>query len=71
MASDNQVTKSTSIADVINVCPNAVEIFNRYGMGCFACMAAAAETVEEGALMHGIDVNDILKDLNAACKQSS
>lgn len=68
MASECKITKSTSIADVINICPNAVEIFNRYGMGCFACMGASAETVEEGALMHGIDVEDILKDLNAACE---
>lgn len=71
MSSDNIVSKDTRIADAISICPDAAEVFNKHGMGCFVCMGASSETIEEGALMHGIDVDKILEDLNAACKQGS
>lgn len=65
MNSDKTITKHTRISDVIKICPSAPEVFSRHGMGCFACMASSAETVEEGAQMHGVDVQVILADLNA------
>ncbi len=61
------ITKDTKISEVIRVCPEASEVFSRYGMGCFMCMAASAETVEEGALMHDISVSDLLAELNSIC----
>lgn len=67
MASEKPITKDTPIAEAITICPDSSEIFEKHGMGCFACMAASAETIEEGALMHGIDVDDILRELNAKC----
>ena len=68
MLSDKPITRDTRISDVIKICPTAPEVFTRHGMGCFACMAASAETVEEGAEMHGIDVDAILDELNSACR---
>jgi len=71
MLSDKPITKDTSIAEVIRICPRAGEIFDRYNMGCFVCMAASSETIEEGALMHGMDVQAIVDELNAACASSA
>lgn len=68
MLSDKLITRDTRISDVIKICPSAPEVFNRHGMGCFACMAASAETVEEGAQMHGVDVDAILDELNSVCQ---
>ena len=67
MSSDKPIAKDTSIAEVIRICPTAGEIFDRYNMGCFVCMAASSETIEEGALMHGVDIQAIVDELNAAC----
>ena len=63
------ITKDTSIDEAMRLCPNAPEIFKRHGMACCACMAASAETIEEGALMHEIDAQAIVDELNADCKE--
>lgn len=68
MSSQGVITKDTTIAEALRLCPNAPEIFNEVGMGCCACVAASAETIEEGALMHEIDVQALVDKLNAACK---
>ena len=68
MSPKSLITKETSIAEAINICPKAADVFTKYKMGCFACLAASAETIEEGALMHDIDVQAIVNDLNAACE---
>ena len=60
------VTKDTRIADLLRSHPEAVEVFSRLGLGCFVCMGAAMETVEEGAVMHGLDVDVIVAELNTA-----
>ena len=67
MSSDKPITKDTPIAEVIRICQGAGEIFDRYNMGCFVCVAVASETIEEGALMHDVDVQAIVDELNAAC----
>lgn len=67
--SSEKITKDTTITEAIRICPGSSEIFQSYGMGCFACMAASAETVEEGAEMHGVDLESMLRDLNAACTE--
>ena len=67
MTSDCKITKDTRISDAIRMCPESALVFERLGMGCYSCMAASAETIEEGALMHDVDVDEILKELNASC----
>ncbi|MBQ4403680.1 MAG: DUF1858 domain-containing protein, partial [Selenomonadaceae bacterium] len=34
------------------------------GMGCFGCHAAQFESIEEGALVHGIDPDKLVEALN-------
>ena len=58
------LTGAEKITDVVERHPQTVEIFQRYGMHCFGCMAARFENLEQGALAHGIDVESLLKDLN-------
>lgn len=60
------ITKDMSITDVVNTYPDTVEVFLRYGMHCFGCMAARFENIEQGALAHGIDVDMLINDLNQA-----
>jgi hybrid cluster-associated redox disulfide protein len=67
MSQDTAITKDTTITEAIRLCHSASEIFNNHGMGCFACMAASSETIEEGAQMHDIDVQMVVDELNAAC----
>ncbi len=59
------ITKEMSFSEAMAVNPKAGEIFHKYHMGCVGCIAAVFETIEQGANAHGIDVEALMKDLNA------
>lgn len=61
-----KITKDMSIREVVEAYPQVVPVFIEHGMGCLGCAIASFETIEEGAIAHGIDVEQLLKDLNAA-----
>jgi len=60
------VTKDTRIGDLLREYPQAAEVFSRHGLGCIVCLGASMETVEEGAMMHGLDTDEIIAELNKA-----
>ncbi len=63
MAEKKLITKDTLIIDVLDINPDAREVFEKYGMHCLTCMFAS-EPVEDAAAVHGIDVDELLKELN-------
>ena len=60
------ITKDMSITDVVSKFPETVQIFMKHGLHCVGCAAARFENLEQGANAHGIDVADLVKDLNKA-----
>lgn len=62
---ENKITGDTLISEVINLNENAGEILMSFGMHCLGCAIAHGETVEEAALVHGIDLEKLLEALNA------
>ena len=58
------ITKDTIIGDVIKENPNAVGILMSFGMGCVGCPSAQAETLEEAAIVHGINLDDLIEAIN-------
>ena len=58
------IRKNMSIEEVVTQYPETVAIFQRYGLGCVGCGAALFENIEQGAEVHGVDVDALLKDLN-------
>lgn len=61
------ITRQTSIIELLRSHPLVREVFAKHGMGCIGCMGAATETIENGAKMHDIDVDALLKELNELC----
>ncbi|MBQ9145526.1 MAG: DUF1858 domain-containing protein [Clostridia bacterium] len=62
------ITPDMMILDVV-VQGNAEaveQVLTDIGMHCLHCAFAHGETVEEAALVHGIDVNELVKRLNEA-----
>jgi hybrid cluster-associated redox disulfide protein len=55
-----------AIGEVVEKFPQSVEVFLRHGLMCFGCAVARFENVEQGARAHGIDVEALITDLNAA-----
>ena len=67
------ITKQTTIEEIISSYPETVKFFNDLQMSCGSCFAVKFDTLENGALMLGMDVNDLLTRLNqfvSACSTS-
>lgn len=59
-----EINKDMRIEDVLEIAPDSAEIFMGFGMHCFACPMGTMETLEEAAVVHGIDLDELIKKLN-------
>lgn len=62
----DSITRDMPIGDVVQNYPQTIEVFLKHGLMCFGCAIARFENVEQGAAAHGIDVEALMQDLNAA-----
>jgi len=60
-----EIKKDMTIGEIIRMKPEAAGILMTFGMGCIGCPSAQAETIEEAAMVHGINADELLKALNA------
>lgn len=60
-----KITKEMSIIEIIQTCPQAGEVFAKYGLGCIGCAAARYENLEAGAKVHGVDPDQMVEEINA------
>ena len=58
------VTKQSIIGDVLDYDRGTAEFFFAIGMHCLGCPASRGESVEEACAVHGIDVEELLAELN-------
>ena len=65
------ITKEMPIGDVVEEYPQTIEVFLKHGLMCFGCAIARFENVEQGAQAHGINVDTLIQDLNAAVPQTN
>ena len=63
------ITKDMSIMEVVTNYPDTVPVFMQSGMGCIGCAAAHFENIEQCALVHGIDVDELITALNDVVPQ--
>jgi len=59
------IEKTTKIGELLEMAPEKASILLEAGMHCLGCPASQEETIEEACSVHGIDVEEILKQLNA------
>ena len=57
------VDKNTTINDILSAYPEAMRFFNEKQMSCGSCFAVKFDTLENGALMHGMDVTTLINQL--------
>ncbi|GJL77531.1 MAG: hypothetical protein NPINA01_05200 [Nitrospinaceae bacterium] len=58
------IKKDTKINEIISAYPDAVKFFTDLNMSCSQCFAVNFDTLENGALMHGMDANKLIDQLN-------
>lgn len=59
------IEKTTKIGNLLEQYPDKADILLEAGMHCLGCPASQAETLEEACGVHGIDVDELVKKLNA------
>ncbi|MDA0690746.1 MAG: DUF1858 domain-containing protein [Nitrospinae bacterium] len=58
------IKKDTKINEIISAYPEVVKFFTDLNMSCGQCFAVNFDTIENGALMHGMDVSKFIDQLN-------
>lgn len=59
-----QITKDMIIADILAVDPSIAAILMAAGMHCIGCPASQGEALEEACMVHGMNPDEVLKDIN-------
>ena len=58
------IQKDTPISQIISSYPQTIKFFNDMQMSCSSCFAVSFDTLENGALMHNMDVNTLILKLD-------
>ena len=58
------ITKDIKIEEVVTQYPETMMVFMKHGLHCVGCHVSAFESIEDGAIAHGINVDALVDDLN-------
>ena len=59
-----QVTKQKLIGELLQLDPNIAGVLMRAGMHCIGCPSSQMESLEEAAMVHGMDVDVLVEQIN-------
>jgi len=65
------ITAEMPIGDVVRKHPESIAVFFNHGLHCIGCQVAAYESIAQGAAAHGIDVETLVNELNAAVAEGA
>ena len=54
------ITKETTIGEALQINPDIAPVLLEIGMHCLGCPSAQGETLEEAAMVHGIEVDTLM-----------
>jgi hybrid cluster-associated redox disulfide protein len=63
--SEGKITKDTTIVEALKF-PGVEEVLSKYGIGCMGCPMISFEKIGDIAIMHGVNLDKLLKELNEA-----
>ena len=66
-----QISKDTKIGELMTVFPEAAPILMEIGMHCLGCPASQGESLEDAAMVHGIDADLLVEKINAFLKANA
>ncbi len=59
-----EITKNTTIGDILDADRGTSVYFLQMGMHCLGCPASRGETIEEACAVHGVDPDELVKKIN-------
>lgn len=58
------INKDMTIGEIIRLKDNAPQILMGFGMGCVGCPSSQAESLEDAARVHGLNLENLIVALN-------
>ena len=59
-----KVTKDTMIGELLQIDADIAPMLLNIGMHCLGCPSSQMETIGEAAMVHGIEPDDLVNDIN-------
>lgn len=59
-----EITKDTLIGDILDADRDTAKYFLEMGMHCLVCPSARGESIEQACMVHGVDVNSLVDEIN-------
>ena len=59
------ITKDMTIGEILRTNPDVAPILMNAGMHCLGCPSAQGESLEEAAMVHGMDIDDLMAQIAA------
>ena len=61
-----KITKDMLIGDLLDAHPEVAPHLIAMGMHCLGCPSARGESLEEACMVHGVNVDDLIKTMEAS-----
>ena len=61
-----KIKKTMTIEKVLSLDENLTTVLLGFGLHCFGCPMSRMETLEQAAMVHGVDVDIMVEKLNEA-----
>lgn len=59
------ITKDMTIGEILRQAPKVGPVLMEAGMHCLGCPSAQGESLEEAAMVHGLDVDALMEKIAA------
>ena len=59
------ITKDMTIGEILRTNPAVAPILMEAGMHCLGCPSAQSESLEEAAMVHGMNIEDLMSKIEA------
>ncbi|MCI5911145.1 MAG: DUF1858 domain-containing protein [Oscillospiraceae bacterium] len=59
-----EITKETTMGEMIEFDRGIAYILMESGMHCVGCPSSIGESLEEACMVHGLDADEVLKNIN-------
>ena len=60
-----EITKDMTIGEILRTNPDVAPILMSAGMHCLGCPSAQGESLEEAAMVHGMDIDELMAKIEA------
>lgn len=58
-----EITKDMAIGQILQLKPQVAPVLLGMGMHCLGCPASQGESLEEAAMVHGMDIDELMKQI--------